>query len=160
VTRCRWKVIVFSAGVMLIAVCAALRFACILAPSRRIPREHGVSLPGSARHMQCVGTGWLHAVLPDAWAGALFVMDAHEWGGWQDQLNVHRTNSPSQPRVGVPNPWWRDERVLAPFERVWTSELAPLHELNCWSSTGEALDVRVWEISGTQLVANLHTRWY
>jgi len=166
------RVIIIGA-VFAVAVCAVVaRFLVLGCGNSRFRAEydHGISLPQSARNIQCKGDAW-HGFL-DRGAVTLFEMSHEDLRPFLSQLRIRSRNGPAKTGAGDPciggwNVWPTGSSTACPgnpeycgFKPTWGGFAIPREMLSCDSPVGDWLHVEVWDLSATGLVVKLCTNWH
>lgn len=121
----------------------------------RVKREHGVTLPPSARKLVCRGDAWMHQFM-DSGAAAAFEIPASDLPGFVSQLRV-RESSEGSPLASAATDIFPANRQYQ-IDRPWISGV-PLKRYRCVSPTGDWLSVQIWEIDDGHVGVLLYTDW-
>ena len=116
----------------------------------RVRREHGLTLPASARGFVCRGDAWMH-LFSDSGAASAFEMTARDLPGFLSQLKILGTNDCTRGTIFPLNAQYQ-------IHRPWTAGVS-MKTYRCTSSTGNSLTVQIWPIDGDNVGVLLYTDW-
>ena len=105
----------------------------------RVRREHGLTLPASARGFVCRGDAWMHLFSDSGAASA-----ASDLPGFLLQLKILETNDGTRGTTFPLNGQYQ-------IHRSWTTGVS-MKTYRCTSSTGNSLTVQIWPIVGNTSV--------
>jgi len=137
-------------------------------PRTRAEHEHGITLPASARNIQCKGDasrGFL-----DRGAATMFEMSTNDLPAFFAQLRVRSRSAPARatgdPTVNGYNVWPQDSPTFVPgneqyggFRRTWYGEAIPVEMLSCSSPKGDWLHIEIWTLGGSASIVKMFTDW-
>ena len=134
----------------------------------RAEREHGISIPSSANHIQCRGDAWLPFL--DRGATTMFEMSAKDLSAFVAQLPVDSRSAPSlrtgDPAVNGWNVWPIGSATFVPanrpyggFRHTWRGNAVPIEMLSCSSPKGDWLHVELWNVQDGSVLVKMHTDW-
>jgi hypothetical protein len=134
----------------------------------RAEREHGISLPPSAHHIQCRGDAWRGFL--DRGATTIFEMSTNDLTNFVAQLTIRSRAAPTRttgdPAVNGWNVWPQDSATFVPgnsqyggLRHTWNGDAVPVEMLSCSSPKGDWLHVEFWRINGGATLVKMHTDW-
>jgi hypothetical protein len=145
------KIVSIIVSIVLVLLILAFGFSCVGNSAARIRREHGLELPASADHFVCRGDAWMQIM--DRGAASAFEMDAKDLKTFTAQLMIEKTDDWPQygSRIFPGNPQYQ-------IQRPWMSGRATI-AYHCKSSTGDWLEVQIWQMSSNRVGICLYTDW-
>ena len=155
--------------VVFVSAVATWFFAFVVGNSRvRAEREHGVSLPSSARHIQCKGDEWCSFF--DRGLATTFEMSTNDLGSFVAQLRIRSRSAPARtsgdPTVNDWNVWPQRSATFFPgngpyggFRHTWDGDAVPVEMLSCSSPTGDWLHVELWKLKNRTMLVKMYTDW-
>lgn len=165
------RLIIIVAVILTMIAIPLARFLVLGSGSSRFRAEHdhGISLPASARNIQCRGDAWVGFL--DRGAVTLFEMASGELGSFLSQVRVTSRSAPALPGPGDPcvggwNVWPVGSPTACPgnpeycgFTNTWQGTTVPSEMMSCASPVGDSLHIEVWGVVPTGLVIKLCTDW-
>ena len=165
------RLIIMCAAVMTVIAIPGTRFVILGSGSSRFRAEsdHGMSLPSSARNIQCRGDAWIGVL--DRGAVTMFEMDSGELSSFLAQVSINSRSAPAKagpgdPCVGGWNVWPVGSPTACPgnpeycgFTNTWEGTTVPAEMMSCSSPLGDSLHIEVWDVAPTGLVIKLCTDW-
>lgn len=134
----------------------------------RAERQHGITLPPSANHIQCRGDAW--RCFLDRGAATMFEMSTDDLPTFVGQLRIRSRSAPvraaGDPTINGYNVWPNGAATFVPgnlqyggFRRTWLGDAAPVEMLSCWSPKGDWLHVELWRLERGMMLIKMYTDW-
>lgn len=121
----------------------------IFQPARsRVLRDHGLTLPTSAKSLELCGDAWKRSFI-DCGAVTAFEIPNSELPSFLASLSILNTSSGSRVVPG--------NKPYA-LSTSWASRASDI-SYRCRSKTGDYLDVGTWKLSESQVGVVLYTDW-
>jgi hypothetical protein len=127
-----------------------LLFGYVGSSAARVRREHGLTVPSSARSFVCRGDAWMH-LFSDSGAASAFEMASSDLPNFISQLKILQTNEGDSGNIFPRNAQYQ-------IHRPWMSGVS-LKMYRCASSTGDSLEVQIWPIDDAHVGVLLYTDW-
>jgi len=132
-----------------------------LCPRYEIWTQDGVTVPDTARHIQCWNSPWY--LFPDRSSAAIFELPSNDVPHFVNQLKVRKKYSAIVTRGDPLGPSVRYFPVASTFfaffpsgeprfKRTWSGGAVPVAMFSCVSTKGDWLHVELWRTAGGSLI--------
>jgi hypothetical protein len=142
----KYLLIVFGSALALVLITWA--FFALRPAKDRVMRDHGLTLPASAKALEFSGDAWKRSFI-DCGAVTAFEIPISELPSFLASLNVSGTSPGSKV---VPGNW---QYALS---TSWASRASDV-SYRCRSTTGDFLSVGTWNLPESQVGVVLYTDW-